>query len=280
MVDIDPAGDIGGMMAELRSEIDRADLAGQGLEPESHVTVRYGILADRDLNGLRQYLRSLEPFEIRFGVVSSFPATEHSDNAAVLKVDVGSPVLDEINAAISQHVSFKPANFEYHSNATLAYVTPEAVDKYVGNDLLVGQTMEVTSISITMPDMPAEIVPLIGEHAHWHDEPAEKLAKYSDDQERDENGRWTSGGWRAHVNFTIRVRRQDGAKSLRQPWRLGGLAVLRSRASVRSEGHDETTGVYSCMMRTAKTSVGAMSMAGMDQPGGVRMTTEDGGCDT
>jgi hypothetical protein len=61
MVDIPEDSPAGELMTEFRSEIDRRDLAGQGLEQDAHVTVRYGIIGpipDR----LRAYLRSLGPF--------------------------------------------------------------------------------------------------------------------------------------------------------------------------------------------------------------------------
>jgi hypothetical protein len=37
--------------------------------------------------------------------VSFFPASVNSDNAAVLKVDVISPALEEINLAMEQHAN-------------------------------------------------------------------------------------------------------------------------------------------------------------------------------
>ena len=45
-------------------------------------------------------------------------------------------------------MSFKPANFEYHSHATLAYVKPGTEEKYVGNDLLLGQTMGAALVAL------------------------------------------------------------------------------------------------------------------------------------
>jgi hypothetical protein len=89
-VEIDPASEVGAMMAELRRRIDPADLAGKGIAAQPDITVRSGIVGS-DLDGLRHYLRSLNPFEITFGKVSFFPASVNSDNAAVLKVDVISP---------------------------------------------------------------------------------------------------------------------------------------------------------------------------------------------
>ena len=183
----------GRLMAELRGSIAAGDLAGQGLEPHAHVTVRFGVLPNANLNDLRRYLRSLEPFEVAFGCTSTFPPSPQSGDAAVVKVDVSSPTLEEINAAIAQHCAFKPANFEYQPHATVAFVNPDIAFKYIADDRLEGKTLEVSAITIAMPGAPDEIVPLLGEWAPWH-EPTEKLAKYSDDQPRDERGRFAGGG--------------------------------------------------------------------------------------
>ena len=101
-VAIDPASQVGARMAELRRRIDPADLAGKGIEEQPHITVRSGI-SGSDLNGLRHYLRSLNPFEITFGKVSFLPAIVNSDHAAVLTVDVIGPLFQEIHLAVEQH---------------------------------------------------------------------------------------------------------------------------------------------------------------------------------
>src|ERR1035441_6661421 len=86
-VEIDAASDVGSMMAELRRGIALADLAGKGAEAHPCITVRHGIVGG-DLDGLRLYLRSLQPFEITFGELSFLPASVDNDSAATLKVDV------------------------------------------------------------------------------------------------------------------------------------------------------------------------------------------------
>jgi 2'-5' RNA ligase len=161
-VEIDPASEVGAMMAELRRRIDRADLAGKGIEPQPDITVRSGIVGS-DLDGLR----SLNPFEITFGRVSFFPASVNSDNAAVLKVDVISPLLEEINLAMEQHANCRPSDSDYQPHAIVAYVKPKAVKKYVGNKLLAGRRMEVSALSIRPKGGEPEFVQLIDAPAPW-----------------------------------------------------------------------------------------------------------------
>jgi hypothetical protein len=150
-VEIDPASEAGAMMAELRRRIDPADLAGKGIEAQPDITVRSGI-GGSDLDGLRHYLRSLNPFDITFGPVSFFPASVNTHNAAVLKVNVISPLLEEIHLAMEQHATCGPSDSDYQPHAVVAYVKPKAVKKYVGNKLLAGRRMEVSTLSIRSTD--------------------------------------------------------------------------------------------------------------------------------
>jgi hypothetical protein len=168
-VEIDPASEVGAMMAELRRRIDPVDLAGNGIAAPPDITVRSGI-SNSYLDGLRHYLRSLNPFEITFGKVSFFPASVNSDNAAVLKVDVISPALEEINLAMEQHANCTPADSDYQPHAIVANLKPKAVKKYIGNDLLAGQTMEVSTLSIWPQDGEPEFVPLIDAPAPWKED--------------------------------------------------------------------------------------------------------------
>lgn len=168
-VEIDPASDVGARMAKLRGAIDSADLAGKGIEAKPYITVRDGI-AGGDLDGLRLYLRSLTPFEIAFGEVSFFAASANSGRAAVLKVDVIGPVLEEINAAMEQHADCKPARSGYQPHAIVAYVKPKAVKKYAGKKLLAGRTMEVSALSIRTRNGKPEFVQLIGAPAPWKED--------------------------------------------------------------------------------------------------------------
>jgi len=160
-VDIDPLSDIGMAMAALRSQIEVADLAGKGLEPEAHVTVRYGIIDD-EYDELRRYIRSLRPFTMTFGPLAAFPPTVNSDNAAVLILPVQCAELETINAELADHAHFKEASFVYRSHATIAYVRPESAAKYVGKDIGSGLSFVAASITICSKDDTQEVVPLEG----------------------------------------------------------------------------------------------------------------------
>jgi len=168
MVEIDPDSEIGALMTELRSTIDPRDLASEGLGPHPHITVRR--ILDNDFSGLRTYVRSLNPFDITFGPVTFFHANVNSHKAAVLKVDVISPILEEINLAIEQHVNCKPADCDYQPHAIVAYVKPKAARKYAGNNLLAGRTLGVSTLSLRPKDGKPEFLRLIDGPAPWKED--------------------------------------------------------------------------------------------------------------
>jgi hypothetical protein len=167
-VEIDPASEVGAMIIELRRAIDPADLAGKAVETTA-VIVRDRI-AGSDLDGLRGYLRSLDPFAIAFGNVSSFPVSLNTGPAAVLNVDVFSGVLEEIHIAMEQHANCKPATSDYRPHAVVAYLKPKRARKYAGNKRLAGRTMEVSALSIKRKNGESEVVQLIGAPAPWKED--------------------------------------------------------------------------------------------------------------
>ena len=137
---------------QVRAKIPDADLAGDGKKiGENHVTVRYGIKGDTE--GISSHLERQAPFEAKLGPVSSFPPSEHSDGAAVLVAPVESPELHQLNKELENHGDFTEPNFkEYKPHATIAYVKPEAVSKYMGDKATDGKTFTVDSVTISDRD--------------------------------------------------------------------------------------------------------------------------------
>ena len=155
--DIDPVSEAGRLISVFRSSIEEEDLAGKGRETNAHVTVRYGIM-DSDTDDLREFLSQLRPFEITFGMTRIFPPNVHTEDAAVIFVEVFSDELKRLNELAAQHANYKEADFEYHSHATIAYVDPEAAWKYIGSEALVGVTYRVDALTICYRTGPSEVV--------------------------------------------------------------------------------------------------------------------------
>jgi hypothetical protein len=93
-----------------------------------------------------------------------------SDHAAVLKVNVISPLLQEIHLAMEQHANCRSSDSDYQPHAIVAYVKPKAVKKYVGNKLLAGRRMQVSTFSIRPHDGEPEFVQLIDAPASWKED--------------------------------------------------------------------------------------------------------------
>jgi 2'-5' RNA ligase len=171
--DIPPDSDAGKALAKLRAQIDPADLMGDGLVEDSHITVRYGI-KDEEFDGIRAYLEKQTPFEARLGKSMSFPPSEHSEGAAPIVVNVTSPDLKRMEREIDQHGNFAERSFpQYVPHVTVAYVKPEAAGKYTGYSDAEGKTFTVKSVSISKRDGTIEEVQLKGKPAK---EPVIKLA--------------------------------------------------------------------------------------------------------
>ena len=162
MLDIDPQSEAGQQIRALRDEIPDEDLMAKGREDEPHVTVRYGIIDTSSEAGIAAYLTKQAPFTITLGETIVFPPTENSDNAAVVVVQVESADLDRINDELAAASNFKEADFDYHPHITLAYVIPEAADKWAGEDSLEGLEIHVTELTIRGKDGSATPVALTG----------------------------------------------------------------------------------------------------------------------
>lgn len=135
-------------MAQLRDSIPARDLSGKGREDEPHVTVRYGVLDD-DFSGIERFLQDLKPFTVAFGKTKIFPATQHSDGAAVVYVEVDSVDLELLNARLPQVGQFKEQDFVYHPHATLAYVDESIAEQYAGLTDLEGKTLICSTITMS-----------------------------------------------------------------------------------------------------------------------------------
>lgn len=125
---------------------DYGDLSDTGLELNSHVTVLYG-LHTNDGEELRTLVSGLGPIAIQLGEVSVFhadmstPPTPDKPKYDVLKIEVISKGLHELNKALRDNFEHTCTFPEYKPHVTIAYVKPGMGSYYAERlNLLKGKT--------------------------------------------------------------------------------------------------------------------------------------------
>lgn len=140
-----------------RKVIAEEDLAGDGYENESHITIKYGV--EENLDGLIAVAKSQPPFEISLGKTHIFPPSKSSDQAAVVVIEIHAPELSKLHEQVGEAIGNRKDDFEYKSHATLAYVKPEVAEKYDALDFLEGVKFEATEITLSKKDHVHNSVP-------------------------------------------------------------------------------------------------------------------------
>ncbi len=101
---------------------------GCGREDEQHISVLYGITADKPSEELREIVRKTKPFTIRLGNVSLFK----NDKFDVVKVEVHSEELKQLSDAIRQKCPNENKYPKYVPHCTVAYVKHGRADDLEG----------------------------------------------------------------------------------------------------------------------------------------------------
>lgn len=142
-----------------------ADLAGDGRATEPHITVKFGIQRDEDLDRVRKVLADEPPIQATLGKTSVFPASESSPDADVLVADVESEDLRRINAKIAAAVPVTDTHPGYRPHVTLAYVKPGAGSKYAGQTSLAGRRLKFEQLVFSTKAGEHVAIPLTGKAA-------------------------------------------------------------------------------------------------------------------
>jgi len=109
--------DLADKIREIGEKIPDEDLHEKGRDKEPHITLKWGIHGD-DAAGARRAISGHGPVSIKLGAPSLFESDKHD----VLKVDVDSPALHELNAEINRECPHTDTFPEYHPHVTVAYL--------------------------------------------------------------------------------------------------------------------------------------------------------------
>ncbi len=146
----------------MSQSIPDTDLAEDGREDQPHVTVKYGLEADSP-DVVRAIVARHGPVTVTLGKTSLFPANKQDGGKPgdfdVVKLDVDSPELRALNAALSK-LPNEDEHPTYQPHLTLAYVKPGMGEKYAGRADLEGQQVTIDSLAFSSKDGQVTMLPL------------------------------------------------------------------------------------------------------------------------
>lgn len=181
--------DIADEVRALASRIPDKHLAEDGREENPHTTVKFG-LHTNNVDDVRAVLADEAPIKVTIGDVSTFPPSDSSNGAEVVKLDVDSPDLHRLNKKLSDALPHTDT-FKYAPHITLAYVNKGQAKKYVGKKhSLQGREITVNSIAFSSRDGELIEIPLNGKAKAAADEAA-KPAKRKDSLSNEPPGGFT-----------------------------------------------------------------------------------------
>lgn len=120
----------------IDSILNLSDLSSDGIERESHITVKYGIESEEDVNLISELVKSsdVNSIKIKLGRTSIFRNEEHD----VVKISVISNDLKKLNKLITDNCKTVTTFLNYSPHLTLFYTKPGEGDKYINNDKFKG----------------------------------------------------------------------------------------------------------------------------------------------
>lgn len=134
--------DLAADVRAIGAAIPDSDLNKDGREEESHVTIKWGIHGD-DSSGARRAIQGRGKVSVKIGALSLFELPDKD----VLKIDVESQGLMDLNAAVNRECPHIDTFPDYHPHITVAYLKPGMGSAYVrksdleGKDFLISRAV-------------------------------------------------------------------------------------------------------------------------------------------
>ena len=111
----------------ILSYIDEQDLLENEYKPEPHVTLLAKIYNIVQLHDIKKHLKPLHKIKVVFNKISIFEI----EDADVVKFELHSNQLKEMNAVLRRHIPYQDTFVDYNPHITLAYVKKGTGKKYI-----------------------------------------------------------------------------------------------------------------------------------------------------
>lgn len=108
-------------------ENDVYDEPGFGIENEPHVTILYGLHEEVTFDDVLKVIGNVGEFNIKYTGIGLFENEQYD----VLKFNVQSDVLEQLNSKVKSALPYTSNYTEYHAHQTIAYLKPGMGKKYV-----------------------------------------------------------------------------------------------------------------------------------------------------
>jgi 2'-5' RNA ligase len=152
MAYLDKDSDVAKKVIEFAESIPEEELyveeEGHGRELEPHATILYGLHSNNP-DEIYEALQIGDDIQATLGNLSFF----ENDKYNVLKIDVQSDQLKELNKKLTDSMDYTNDYPDYHAHMTIAYLNKEAdMSKYTDNKLFEGVEVTFPFVKISGPD--------------------------------------------------------------------------------------------------------------------------------
>jgi len=126
---------------------DSKDPGTKGVQLESHITLKYGLLTD-DFEEVKKALEGEKAPHLKFGKTSFFEPEGKDYDVVIIPVE--SEDLQKLNEKLCSQVEHDDLQFkEYHPHVTVAYIKKGLGPKYEGKDILEGEELDLNVLTFS-----------------------------------------------------------------------------------------------------------------------------------
>lgn len=156
--------DIAAVFRHVAAGIADDDLAQDGREDTPHITLLYGLhdTSPATMEAIHDLCAKTAPLTLTFGPLDVFPPSQTGEDYAVLKAPVMGTGLRTLRTALAKKIPNTQTHAGYKPHATLAYLTPDAVARYVGMDPFKDVTVVLDTLTVSDRDGKTHEIPLLG----------------------------------------------------------------------------------------------------------------------